>query len=177
MFSIEFWAEIEAPQKDTVTKGEGSKTWPKSNLLGKISKPQCHTLGKTCIYITYGTCPRTYCIVDVRWARIIQRRKQATFSTNKLERFKNVASDLAQIWKTVTEPNVGNKQQVTQMYTSHATQSVIHLNVWLKPYSLWPRLHMASFLITAEYRQAHEWSWMQVINIILTNYTMQGESK
>lgn len=68
----------------------------------------------------------------------------------KLERFKNVASDLAQIWKTVTKLNVGNKQQVTQMYTSHATQLVIHLTVWLKLYSLWPRLHMASFLITAE---------------------------
>lgn len=106
--------------------------------------------------------------MDVKWIRIIQRRRRATFSTNKLERFKNVASDLAQIWKTVTKLNVGNKQQVTQMYTSHATQLVIHLTGWLKPYSLWPRLHMASFLITAEHRQTHKWSWMQVINIILT---------
>lgn len=87
--------------------------------------------------------------MDGNWTRIIQWRK-ANFSTNKLERFKNVASDLAQIWKTVTKLNVGNKQQVTQMYTSHARQLVIHLTVWLKSYSLWPRLHMALFRITAE---------------------------
>lgn len=60
------------------------------------------------------------------------------------------------ILKTVTKLNVGNKQQVTQMYTSHATQLVIHLTVWLKSYSLWPRLHMASLLITAECRQTHK---------------------
>lgn len=72
---------------------------------------------------------------------------------DKRQRFKNVASDLAQIWQTVTKSNVGNKQQVTQTYTSHATQSVIHLTVWMKSYSHWPGLHMASFLITAECRQ------------------------
>lgn len=95
--------------------------------------------------------------MNVKWTRIIQQRKRkATFTTNKLERFKNVASDLAQIWRTVTKLNVGNKQQVTQMYTSHATQLVIHLTVWLKFYSVWPQLHMASFLITAEFRQTLE---------------------
>lgn len=62
-----------------------------------------------------------------------------------------MASDLAQIWKTVTKLNVGNKQQVTQMYTSHATQLVIHLTVWLKSYSNWPLLLIASFLVTAEH--------------------------
>lgn len=132
-----------------------SKASQKSNLLGKISDPSCHTLGKCSICIAYTVCPRIY-IMDVKWTRIIQRRKQASFSTNKLERFKNVASDLAQLWRTVTKLNVGNKQQVTQMYTSHATQLVIHLTVWLKSYSLWPQLHMASFLITAEYRQTHK---------------------
>lgn len=150
-----------------------AKTWQKSNH-GKISISLCNTHGYL-LYL-YNICVQRH-LMDVKWTRIIQRREQATFSTNKLERFKNVASDLAQIWKTVTKLDVGNKQQVTQMYISHATQLVIHLTVWLKFYSLWPQLHMASFLITAAYRQTHKWSWMQVINIILTNYTMQGESK
>lgn len=47
--------------------------------------------------------------------------KQVNFSTNEMESFSYVASDLAQRRKTVTKANVGNKQQVTQMYTSHAT--------------------------------------------------------
>lgn len=34
-------------------------------------------------------------------------------------------------WKRVTKPNVGNKQQVTQMYTSHATQLVIQAEIVL----------------------------------------------
>lgn len=117
--------------------------------------------------------------IQFMWTRAEYSKgeKLATFSTNKLERFRNVASDLALAWKTVTKLNVGNKQQVTQMYTSHATQLVIHLTVWLKPYSLWLCFLLPSFLITAENRQTHEWGWMQVINIMLTNYTMLWESK
>lgn len=47
----------------------------------------------------------------------------------------SVASALAQTCKRVTKLTVGNKQQVTQMYTSHVTQLVISLNVWQELYS------------------------------------------
>lgn len=62
---------------------------------------------------------------------------------------------LAQIWSRVTEPNVGNKQPVTQTYSSHATQFVIYLSVWMKSNSIWPRLHMPSLLLRARRRQTH----------------------
>lgn len=100
-------------------------------------------------------CPRIYGACETVQNNL-REKKLATFSTNKLERFRNVVSDLAQTWKTVTKLNVGNKQQVTQMYTSHATQLVIHLTVWLQPYSLWLGFFMPSFLITVENRQTHE---------------------
>lgn len=57
---------------------------------------------------------------------------QATHCRDLRRKLKNVATDLAPISETVTALNVGNKQQVTQMYTSHATQLVIHLSVWMK---------------------------------------------
>lgn len=62
---------------------------------------------------------------------------------------------LAQIWSGVTEPNVGNKQPVTQTHSSHATPFVIHLSFWMKSNSSWPRLHMPSFLLRARRRQTH----------------------
>lgn len=70
---------------------------------------------------------------------------------------------------------INNKSR--KSFTSHATQLVIHLTARLKSHSICTRLHTASFRITAKCRQTHDWSWMQVINIILTNYTMQRESK
>lgn len=48
-------------------------------------------------------------------------KKKNTYNTDKMEGLKNVVSDLAQIRETVTQLYVGNKLQVTQTYSSHAT--------------------------------------------------------
>lgn len=53
----------------------------------------------------------------------LPKKNKNTYKADKTERLKNAVSDLAQIRETVTQLNVGNKLQVTQMYSSHATCS------------------------------------------------------
>lgn len=106
-----------------------------------------------------------------------QQKNKNTYGKDKMWRLGNAVLDLAQIRETDTQLYVGNKlpSHANTLFTCN-TRLVIHLAVWLKSYSHWRQLHVASRLITAERRQTHDVKPNAGYQYN-TNYSMRGESK
>lgn len=153
-----------------VEKKTSTKKTP-SNLISGLFLP--HTAYLYNIHVLWAT-------VDVKWSKISQGRKTRHFLYQQTGEMKECGLRLGTNMKDSHEVERG------QCTTSHANvhftcntvgDSLKCLAEILFPWLCWLWLRMPSFLITAENRQTLKWGWMQVINIILTNYTMQGESK
>lgn len=102
-----------------------------------------------------------------KWYQNYLKKKTNTYKAHKTERLKNAVLDLAQIRETVTQLNVGNKLQVTQMHSSHATCSW-----WFTSPSGWnhPPVGVCytwhHFLLQSRGDKCTMLNLMQVINII-----------
>lgn len=76
--------------------------------------------------------------------------EHAAFSSIKVERFRNMISDLAETWTRVTKLNIGNKHA-----NVHFTCNAIgdSFECLAESDSLRPGPHMASFLLTEKHRE------------------------